>query len=357
VKRQQSSPNSSAIALGAHYTLMYEQTSSGEKHFSSLAEILQWIKAGPILQQPASQNRTDTPITMPIYVPATLQYVPIQATLSLQQSQVEKQKVSNLDEVEKQRVCDLNANKRTDKVISNETKKLRKQRLSVLNEVQRKASAISIGPRTNKTLPRRSTHLNPPVGQQRVSERLRLLGAAHHTSLHDGFRPHDDASRFTAPKPPPGFENLTIDEDIERFRLLVERDDPPSCRAIMEQEFATSCLATTTDKPDTKHISKPMPNDHLPPVFPTRPLNLNEDGSTINYKKSHSGPHAEYWAKADAEEIERLFVTGTIAPIYFRDIPPNSGHLCEPRGEKKRRWVHEVSHALNDRWRSHPVSI
>ena len=104
---------------------------------------------------------------MPIHVPATLQYVPIQATPSFQQSRVGGQRVSDLDEVQKQRVCDLNAIKRTDKVIPNKTKKLRKQRLSDLNEVQKKAGAIPIGPRTKKTPPRRSTHFNPPVGQQR----------------------------------------------------------------------------------------------------------------------------------------------------------------------------------------------
>jgi hypothetical protein len=64
-----------------------------------------------------------------------------------------------------------------------------------------------------------------------------------------------------------------------------------------------------------------MPKTELPPVFPQGPLNLNLDGTPINYRKSHSGPHAEYWAKADGEEIERLFITGTIKPERFGDIP------------------------------------
>jgi hypothetical protein len=64
-----------------------------------------------------------------------------------------------------------------------------------------------------------------------------------------------------------------------------------------------------------------MPKMTLPPVFPTRPLNLNSDGTPINYRKSHAGPHAKYWAQADGEEIERLFVTGTIKPEVFRNIP------------------------------------
>ncbi len=39
-------------------------------------------------------------------------------------------------------------------------------------------------------------------------------------------------------------------------------------------------------------FEKPMPKPTLLPVFPTRPLNLNEDESSINYRKSHSGPNA-----------------------------------------------------------------
>jgi hypothetical protein len=70
-------------------------------------------------------------------------------------------------------------------------------------------------------------------------------------------------------------------------------------------------------------FDKPMPKPDLPPVFPNRPLNLNEDGTTINYRKSHAGPHAEYWAQADSEEIERLFTSGTLRPIHPHEIPPD----------------------------------
>jgi hypothetical protein len=66
-------------------------------------------------------------------------------------------------------------------------------------------------------------------------------------------------------------------------------------------------------------MSKPV----LPPVFLSRPLNLNEDGTAIVYKKSHSGPYAMYWEQVDAEEMERLFTSGTLRPIHASDIPPN----------------------------------
>ena len=68
-------------------------------------------------------------------------------------------------------------------------------------------------------------------------------------------------------------------------------------------------------------FDKAMPKPDFPPIFPNRPLNLNEDGTSINYKKSHTGPYAEYWQQADAEEMERLFSSGTLRPILFDAIP------------------------------------
>jgi hypothetical protein len=64
-----------------------------------------------------------------------------------------------------------------------------------------------------------------------------------------------------------------------------------------------------------------MPKSTLPPVFRKGPLNLNEDGTKINYKKSHTGQWKIYWEQADAEEIVRLLISGTIRPLHFRDIP------------------------------------
>jgi hypothetical protein len=65
----------------------------------------------------------------------------------------------------------------------------------------------------------------------------------------------------------------------------------------------------------------PMPKSTLDPVFSNGPLNLNPDGTEINYKKSHTGPNASHWHQADGEEIERLLTTGTVKPLLFRDIP------------------------------------
>jgi hypothetical protein len=72
---------------------------------------------------------------------------------------------------------------------------------------------------------------------------------------------------------------------------------------------------------DDAFFERPMPMSDLPPLFPDGPLNLNHDGTPITYKKSHEGPHATYWEQADAEEMERLFKSGTMRPIFFESIP------------------------------------
>jgi hypothetical protein len=123
---------------------------------------------------------------------------------------------------------------------------------------------------------------------------------------------------------PLGFEHLTLEEDWERYRELLEdlewrdhsslEDNPHNDDRDNSESPPPSCLLAVNpnDEPSSDIRTQPMPQTELPPVFPTRPLNLNPDGTPINYRKSHSGPHAAYWAKAHREEIERLFVTGTI---------------------------------------------
>jgi hypothetical protein len=64
-----------------------------------------------------------------------------------------------------------------------------------------------------------------------------------------------------------------------------------------------------------------MPTTKLPDIYPKGPLNLNPDGTTITYKKSHQGPNAAQWEQADADEMERLFKSGTLRPIMYDGIP------------------------------------
>ena len=145
---------------------------------------------------------------------------------------------------------------------------------------------------------------------QRVSSRL-IAQQGHTAHL---VTSHDDAPEFHAPEPPPGFQDLTIEEDAERFLAM--------CHGISTDEQDLAIGSIQSDSPH-EWFARPMPATEWPPVFPSGPLNLNPDGTTINFKKSHGGPHAKYWERADGEEIERLLTTGTIRPTRFRDIPAN----------------------------------
>jgi hypothetical protein len=129
--QRQKKDGATAIDQGAHYTLMYTQTSTGEEHFSSLSEILNWIASGPILQPPTlpgPTNKTDAPITTPAHVPATIQYIPNVTPARIYPLQVhpafplQNERVSVRNEkprhnkAQKQRVSDSNVKiARTDK--------------------------------------------------------------------------------------------------------------------------------------------------------------------------------------------------------------------------------------------------
>jgi hypothetical protein len=52
-KQRQRHDDEPAIQPGTNYTLTYTQENSDAEHFSSVAEILNWIASGPILQPPA----------------------------------------------------------------------------------------------------------------------------------------------------------------------------------------------------------------------------------------------------------------------------------------------------------------
>jgi hypothetical protein len=83
--QRQKQTNDPLLSQGNHFTLMYTQTSTGDEHFSSVAEILYWIATGPVLQPCESlvpTNSTNAPIMTPPFTPATVQYVPTQTTLA-----------------------------------------------------------------------------------------------------------------------------------------------------------------------------------------------------------------------------------------------------------------------------------
>ncbi len=115
------------------------------------------------------------------------------------------------------------------------------------------------------------------------------------------------------PTPYPVIPNETIDEETARFQTWCEdseehlqrasrtslspttlhngKDPPPTSGSI----FTTTTAFDNIELPPAlPHLLRAMPKDTLTPVYPSGPLNLNPDGTDINYKKSHAGPHATY---------------------------------------------------------------
>ena len=216
-----------ALSQGAHYTLMYTQTSSGEEHFSSVDEILHWISSGPLLQAPSTSGMQDTgaTITTPAYIPATIQYVPLPTHNRPARTPVgqltEKQRVEARAPIgqltEKERTPELNA------------------KHVVIGHVPPRNNPIGRSENLKEATRHRrlSSRLHgtkPLVQPQRSSARLRQLATAHFASAFDETSSSDSRGTntlpdFVSPVAPAGFEDLTVDEDSERFGLLLEEID------------------------------------------------------------------------------------------------------------------------------------
>jgi hypothetical protein len=215
-----------ALRLGDHFTLTYRQADTGEEHFSSVDEVVFWIKTGPLLQPPTAQpdyNPLGAPITTPSYTPSTLQFVPHKTVNQRVSIQAGNQRVSTHTE---------------------------EQRVSLADSEQ-----PTMGPP------------QPPLPAPRRSTRIALP------------------------------------------------------RALMAHGGHTSDNIPLAEPPGSNTYEVALPPTTLLPQYPTDPLNLNEDGTPINHRKAHRGPNKDYWTRADAEEFQRLFQTGTIRPIQYEDIP------------------------------------
>jgi hypothetical protein len=224
---------------------MYTQTSSGEERYSSVDEIVHWISSGPLLRPPtdlAPTNETDTDITTPSYVPATIQYVPTIKPSSQQKQNpipLGNQRMSVSNEVGRESVS--NEVRSSHHGIDLIERSRQKQRVSDLNgnrdsTIGRKPPTTSISlpigqmnvPATAPAPTCRSSayvheNLSPPP-PRRTSKRIRRLATAYHAL---------------------GLEDSSHNEDSKRFRLVLDKldrlgrntdgnpNDKPSARLVL----------------------------------------------------------------------------------------------------------------------------
>jgi hypothetical protein len=350
------------IAAGSHFTLTYKQTTTGEENYSSLTEILHWIETGPLLQPPAvpvPTNQTDAPITTPSYVPATVQYVPHTAPAA---SALPRPTAEPLQPPINVPIQHRN---------HGPTKSARRQRVPT----KRKNGIKKVSDWTEKRVPlprqaKSATILNRPYAYHVTPQSLDVpprlqtaglaLGFTGESSESLQYDPVGLPSLALAPQQPtlspwestseksprqvdftpihyPFIPNESIEHEADRFLRWVvdsarrpQRTRSTSLASTDREEpmppasgsaLVTASTADDTAVTPTNPLLRPMIKAKMTPVFPSGPLNLNDDGTEINYRKSHAGTYAEYWANADGEEIERLFTTGTMIPIFFNDIP------------------------------------
>ncbi len=63
------------------------------------------------------------------------------------------------------------------------------------------------------------------------------------------------------------------------------------------------------------------PESDAPTPPPTDTLNLDSNGKPLTYSSAKRGPDRLAWERAEAEEIIRLILTGTIFPIPHSRVP------------------------------------
>ena len=306
-----------AIAIGNHHTLYYQCVKSREEFFSSVDEIVQWIATGPILQPPATNTRPSLHTTTPSYEPEqdnpTSLHDPLRVLTQAPQDHPPLPDRRH-DETISAPPSEVTPKQITPEAISQPQTTGEAERPVRLNIESRRTS-------TRKRVPRdllRPTH----------------HGKAYAVKEHDKLRrkqrvpitlTYPEKQRVSQLEHRCGLYSMALDPNAVAYRRIFHRYqtnvlDKRDRRIGLHPELVPKRQKTNVFSANGVYDT-PMPKPDLPPVFLKRPLNLNEDGSSITYRKSHEGPHSAYWQQADAEEIERLFTSGTLRPLFFKDIP------------------------------------
>ena len=286
-----------------HYRCLATQA----EHYSSVDRIVQWINDGPILQPPetAPVHLPAVTVTYPAYspvLPGSSIHVPTHAP---------------------ERETDLDTTQQTDTPTT----------ITAITDGPTSIPAPSLDPARPL---RRSTRKRkaPDFLKPKFKGKAYLTASKTHWTRKERVPQlwaYREKERVSKPQmkirrvlrmknviSPPTVEQLTFRRHRHQLRDLRDHRDGRFQQCIYHGTKSGHAM-TSNKEIDLFHQN--MPKMKFPPIYPRGPLNLNEDGTTITYRKSHHGPHAEQWAQADAEEFERLFKTGTLRPIFNHDIP------------------------------------
>jgi hypothetical protein len=226
-RNQQSLPESEpTLPTGAHYTLFYRQKLTNAEHVSSITEILHWIKIGPILQPPPTAT-SDSIHGIPTLSQAT-DDIPAANTRQIETTQ---------------------------------------QDVTQGTDIPTKPTTPPV-PDTNEILAQIANEDSIPIADTPISENSSI--EATRTSTRTRTK-----RDFLQPK----FHGKV-------YNVREKSSHTPGKQRVFTQNKTTSIDPNLNGD----WYLRPMPTSSLPPVFRKGPLNLNSDGTKINYKKSHAGP-------------------------------------------------------------------
>jgi hypothetical protein len=117
---------------------------------------------------------------------------------------------------------------------------------------------------------------------------------------------------------------------LSAFRIITHRNAKTQSSTLQPQpEFHPNPnsdpnpSSDPNSNPNPNPDSSPNPNpypDLLQETLPTV-LNLDSHGKPLSYSSAKSGPDRHFWLIAEAEEICRLILSGTLLPIHYAAIP------------------------------------
>ena len=308
---------------------------SQEEYYSSVEEIVEWICDGPILQPPTQPSIPDSclPITIPSYVQPrdgpslTLPVLPTPSLTPTTPAAPIGQPVPVAPVEPPQQSTAVPAPPST--AVPSRASSRKRKAIDFLKPLLHGKSylANTLESQTTKyTQKQRVPLIRHYAIRQRVTQpekRLHRLLFAIDPSFPFGTKEsptsraepyHRIMRRFHSTQRTK--RNIRIGWCDAAYNLFCDSSIQLSgLAAVQPQTVAPS------NRQQTNLYDRVMPTSVLPQVFPTRPLNLNEDGTTITYTKSHKGPNAAHWLQADSEEMARLFNSGTLRPILPAAIP------------------------------------
>jgi hypothetical protein len=290
-------PDDDTLAVTLHYRCLSTQ---GE-HIATVDQIAQWIRDGPLLSPPSEEVGRDpsAPVSYPMYAPYN-----ISEDTSPEIPAVQRAPTAPMHDPTIPPILPLNEDETALPRVSPATNPLRR------SNRKRKAPDFLI-PKLKGKVYFASTATS--TRKQRVPAVWTYLGKQRVT------QPEVKIQRLSR-------MNDKSDSSSEYKKLFWRYRDYLRTRRVQRMKWLDRWSIRGDAMATSSHTAadfyeRAMPRSTLPPVFPDGPLNLNPDGTTITYTKSHKGPHAAQWAQADDEEMERLFKSGTLRPIMFCNIP------------------------------------